>query len=518
MVQGTMNGYGERCGNANLISIIPNLQLKMGKTVPAEPRGPDRSDVTSSRRCSTCSPTPNQAYVGKNAFAHKGGMHVAGVNADPSTFEHIDPAEVGNSREVLVSELSGKGTVIAHAGGALDDADRLARGRAREGARAPRLPVRGRRRLLRAADQARDGRVRAAVQARVLARDRREARRRARRDRGHGQGLGRQPALRPHRGGQRPRARARPRAARRRSASTSRTCATSSSSTSRSVSSTSGKRRARRRGCCWTPGRDRDLGRDRGARERDRGVVGRAGRFARSGDAAQRRRRSRVDPARTARHRASSRRTPCSRSCAPSTSRSARACPLRAEFAARVGAPHASRGVHRHRGAAPRAARGRRQRRATRSITSPFSSSPPPTRSSTSARSRCSSTSTRARSTSTSTPRRPRSPEDYRAAAGPHLRLPGRHARAGAARPADRRGRLRGARRHARRRHRRSAAAATPPPSASTPTSSSSTGEGGMLTTRQRRRSRRAWTPSATRAARPTWAGSTTTGSASTTA
>jgi 2-isopropylmalate synthase len=60
--------------------------------------------------------------VGKNAFAHKGGMHVAGVNADPATFEHIDPAAVGNSREVLVSELSGKGTVIAHAGGALDDA------------------------------------------------------------------------------------------------------------------------------------------------------------------------------------------------------------------------------------------------------------------------------------------------------------------------------------------------------------------------------------------------------------
>ena len=67
-------------------------------------------------------PDANQAYVGKNAFAHKGGMHVAGVNADPSTFEHIDPAAVGNAREVLVSELSGKGTVIAHAGGDLDDA------------------------------------------------------------------------------------------------------------------------------------------------------------------------------------------------------------------------------------------------------------------------------------------------------------------------------------------------------------------------------------------------------------
>src|ERR687890_2194637 len=67
-------------------------------------------------------PDANQAYVGKNAFAHKGGMHVAGVNVDPLTFEHIDPTEVGNAREVLVSELSGKGTVIAHAGGDLEDA------------------------------------------------------------------------------------------------------------------------------------------------------------------------------------------------------------------------------------------------------------------------------------------------------------------------------------------------------------------------------------------------------------
>jgi 2-isopropylmalate synthase len=57
-------------------------------------------------------PDPDQAYVGKNAFAHKGGMHVAGVNADPATFEHIDPAAVGNAREVLVSELSGQSNVL----------------------------------------------------------------------------------------------------------------------------------------------------------------------------------------------------------------------------------------------------------------------------------------------------------------------------------------------------------------------------------------------------------------------
>ena len=121
MVQGTMNGYGERCGNANLISIIPNLQLKMGyQCLPSLEGLTEASHLVAEML--NLQPDANQAYVGKNAFAHKGGMHVAGVNADPSTFEHIDPAEVGNSREVLVSELSGKGTLIAHAGGELDDA------------------------------------------------------------------------------------------------------------------------------------------------------------------------------------------------------------------------------------------------------------------------------------------------------------------------------------------------------------------------------------------------------------
>jgi 2-isopropylmalate synthase len=121
MVQGTVNGYGERCGNANLVSIVPNLQLKMGLECL-----PSLEGLTEGSRLVAdllnLPPDANQPYVGKNAFAHKGGMHVAGVNADPATFEHIDPAQVGNSREVLVSELSGKGTVIAHAGGNLDDA------------------------------------------------------------------------------------------------------------------------------------------------------------------------------------------------------------------------------------------------------------------------------------------------------------------------------------------------------------------------------------------------------------
>ena len=125
LVQGTINGYGERCGNANLVSILPALQLKMG------------FDVVSSEQLSTLTqtahyvdeicnamPDPDQPYVGRNAFAHKGGMHVAGVSADVRTFEHTDPELVGNRRDVLVSELSGKGTVVSRAeaaGIAVDD-------------------------------------------------------------------------------------------------------------------------------------------------------------------------------------------------------------------------------------------------------------------------------------------------------------------------------------------------------------------------------------------------------------
>ena len=69
-------------------------------------------------------PDPDQPYVGRNAFAHKGGMHVAGVSADPATFEHVDPSVVGNHRELLISELSGKGTVHARAARRRDRARR----------------------------------------------------------------------------------------------------------------------------------------------------------------------------------------------------------------------------------------------------------------------------------------------------------------------------------------------------------------------------------------------------------
>jgi 2-isopropylmalate synthase len=115
-VQGTMNGYGERCGNANLVTIIPNLQLKLGhECVTEEQLAALTPTAHFLDELLNFTPDPDQPYVGRNAFAHKGGMHVAGVEADPATFEHVDPAVVGNRRDVLISELSGKGTVHARA-------------------------------------------------------------------------------------------------------------------------------------------------------------------------------------------------------------------------------------------------------------------------------------------------------------------------------------------------------------------------------------------------------------------
>jgi 2-isopropylmalate synthase len=115
-VQGTMNGYGERCGNANLVSIVPNLQLKLGHDcIPPERLATLTEAAHYLDELLNRTPNPDQPYVGKNAFAHKGGMHVAGVMEDASTFEHLDPALVGNARELLISELSGKGTVRARA-------------------------------------------------------------------------------------------------------------------------------------------------------------------------------------------------------------------------------------------------------------------------------------------------------------------------------------------------------------------------------------------------------------------
>jgi 2-isopropylmalate synthase len=112
-VQGTINGVGERCGNVNLCSVIANLQLKMGYHVisPANLRRlqelsrfvDELANIEHNKR---------QAYVGQSAFAHKGGVHVAAVQRNPQTYEHIDPAAVGNRQRVLVSDLSGRANIV----------------------------------------------------------------------------------------------------------------------------------------------------------------------------------------------------------------------------------------------------------------------------------------------------------------------------------------------------------------------------------------------------------------------
>jgi 2-isopropylmalate synthase len=116
LVQGTMNGIGERTGNANLTSILPDLQLKMGYSCVEDSQLSRLTGIAHFMdELLNITPDPDQPFVGRNAFAHKGGMHVAGVSADARTFEHMDPSEVGNEREMVVSELSGKGTVLSRA-------------------------------------------------------------------------------------------------------------------------------------------------------------------------------------------------------------------------------------------------------------------------------------------------------------------------------------------------------------------------------------------------------------------
>ncbi len=115
-VQGTINGIGERTGNANLVTIIADLQLKMGVEVLAPGKlARLRETAHFVDELLNRVPDPAQPYVGKHAFAHKAGLHAAGVSADAQTFEHVDPGLVGNGREVLVSELSGKATVMEKA-------------------------------------------------------------------------------------------------------------------------------------------------------------------------------------------------------------------------------------------------------------------------------------------------------------------------------------------------------------------------------------------------------------------
>lgn len=111
-IHGTINGYGERCGNANLCTIIPNLQLKMGIEVitPEQLKGLTKLSRFIAE-LANIAPADQQPYVGFNAFAHKGGIHVDAVSKMPATYEHADPVQVGNQRRILVSELSGRSNI-----------------------------------------------------------------------------------------------------------------------------------------------------------------------------------------------------------------------------------------------------------------------------------------------------------------------------------------------------------------------------------------------------------------------
>ena len=116
MVQGTINGYGERCGNANLCTLIPNLQLKLGYSCLGQQQLGTLSDA--SRLISeivNLAPDDHAPFVGRSAFAHKAGVHVSAVEKNPLTYEHIQPESVGNQRRIVISDQSGLSNVLHYA-------------------------------------------------------------------------------------------------------------------------------------------------------------------------------------------------------------------------------------------------------------------------------------------------------------------------------------------------------------------------------------------------------------------
>lgn len=115
-VQGTINGYGERCGNANLCSIIPNLELKMGLSCLPDGHLRRLSDASAFvSEVANLRAFKRQPYIGQSAFTHKGGVHVSAVRRNPRTYEHIEPELVGNKRRVLLSDLAGQANILLKA-------------------------------------------------------------------------------------------------------------------------------------------------------------------------------------------------------------------------------------------------------------------------------------------------------------------------------------------------------------------------------------------------------------------
>ena len=118
-IQGTINGLGERCGNANLMSIIPTLFLKKSFNDKYE-INIKKEKLSSLTECSRLldeilnrKPNKNMAYVGASAFSHKGGLHVSAVKKDPKTYEHVDPKLIGNHRNIIVSNQAGRSNILS---------------------------------------------------------------------------------------------------------------------------------------------------------------------------------------------------------------------------------------------------------------------------------------------------------------------------------------------------------------------------------------------------------------------
>jgi 2-isopropylmalate synthase len=113
-VQGTINGYGERCGNANLCSLIPDIELKMGlRCLPDGTLSHMREVSHFVAEVANLSLDEHMAYVGRSAFAHKGGVHVAAMRRNPHSYQHVDPSQVGNESRAVLSELAGRGNVLS---------------------------------------------------------------------------------------------------------------------------------------------------------------------------------------------------------------------------------------------------------------------------------------------------------------------------------------------------------------------------------------------------------------------
>ena len=112
-VQGTFNGYGERCGNANLSSIVPTLKLKLGAECVSDEQLTRLTEVSRLiSELANLSHDERQPYVGRSAFAHKGGLHTDAVRKNRLTYEHVEPESVGNEQRILVSEQAGRSAIL----------------------------------------------------------------------------------------------------------------------------------------------------------------------------------------------------------------------------------------------------------------------------------------------------------------------------------------------------------------------------------------------------------------------